>query len=343
MTSTGSGVGSPGAIFRLANSFCDAKALLSAVELGLFTALRQHPCTREEIADALGLHGRGVADWLELLVALGLLERHGERYRNAPGADRHLVRGEREYIGGFLERSNHLLFPAWESLTEALRTGKPQSTGDFRDMINDPTALARFTDMMDALTGVLAPQLIEAYDRWHRYRSILDIGGCRGYLAARIVASHPHLTGHVADLPQLSPLFDALVTEHGLADRLTFHPGDFFTDPLPTADVVVFGHALHDWNDRQREFLLRKAFSSVRPGGDLLVYDRMLDDQDGVAGDHARVENLVVSLDMLLTTEGGREYSVGELREHAEAAGFEWVDSRPLGDYDTLAVCHRPA
>ncbi|MGB3440133.1 MAG: methyltransferase [Actinophytocola sp.] len=336
MTNIAADTGTPAGILRLANSFCDAQALLTAVELGLFGTLRAGPAGPDEIRAALELNGRGLTDWLNLLVGLGLLERDGERYRNAPGAENYLVRGGQDYIGGFLERSRRNLYPAWGRLGEALRTGKPQSGGDFLTMVESPGVLRQFADSMDALTGELGTQLIEAYDGWGDYRSMLDVGGCRGYLASRIVRSHPNLDGHVFDLPQMAPLFDELAEESGQAGGLTFHPGDFFVDPLPAADIVIIGHALHDWAPEQRKFLVHKAFDSVHPGGVLLVYDRMLADRS------THIENLVISLDMLLVTDGGSEYTVTELREHAESAGFDSVDATALGDYDTLVVCHKP-
>ncbi|WP_411139479.1 methyltransferase [Streptomyces sp. x-80] len=331
----GAGTSTPAGILRLANAFCDAKALLSAVELDLFGTLRDDARTPQEIGAALGLHGRGLRDWLQLLVGLGLLERDGDRYRNAPGARRYLVRGEPLYVGGFLERSNRNLYPAWGRLTEALRSGKPQASGDFFTMIEDPRLLGQFVNMMDALTHVLAPQLLAAYDGWDRHETVIDVGGCRGNMAARIVAAHPHLTGQVFDLPQMAPLFDEKMAELEMADKVTFHPGDFFTQELPEADLVVIGHALHDWSAEQRRLLVHKAFRSLRPGGELLVYDRMLDE------DPRHVENLVISLDMLLVTDGGSEYTVAELRDHATSAGFVSVTDRPLGDYDTLVVCRK--
>jgi SAM-dependent methyltransferase len=336
MTSIAPDASTPAGIIRLGNLFCDAKALLTAVELGLFTALHEAgPATEEEIRQRLGLHGRGLADWLNLLAALGLLERESGGYRNASGADRYLVRGQTTYIGGFLERSNRNLYPAWGRLAEALRTGQQQSGSDFERVIQEPRLLGQFVNMMDALTHVLGPQLIEAYDGWRDYASVLDVGGCRGNMAAQIVKAHPHLAGHVYDLPQMEPFFDERVAQYDLTGKVTFHGGNFFTEPLPSADIVVLGHVLHDWDPRQRGLLVRKAHDAVNPGGTLLVYDRMLDEEP----DH--VENLVISLDMLLVTDGGSEYTVTELRGHAAAAGFTEITDRPLGDYDTLVVCRK--
>ncbi|HEY4019982.1 MAG TPA: methyltransferase [Pseudonocardiaceae bacterium] len=341
MTSTtqtiGVDTGTSAGILRLGNAFCDAKALLTAVELGLFTVLHSGPATQEEIKQKLDLHGRGLSDWLNLLVGLDLLERDGESYRNAAGPDKYLVQGDAGYIGGFIERSNRNLYPAWGKLTEALRTGKPQAGSDFFAMIENPRILAQFTNMMDALTRIIGPQVIAAYDGWGSYKSVLDVGGCRGNMASQIVAAYPNLDGHVFDLPPMHPLFDEKMAETGLTGKVTFHPGDFFSDPLPTADIVVIGHALHDWDEQQRKFLVHKAFDAVNPGGVLVVYDRMLTD------DSTHVENLVISLDMLLVTDGGAEYTISELRTNAQEAGFIDIEDNPLGDYDTIVVCHKPS
>ncbi|MCW2881633.1 MAG: O-methyltransferase family protein [Sphaerisporangium sp.] len=335
MTSIPTDTSHPAGILRLANSFCDAKALLTAVELGLFTTLSAGAASEEEIRQTLGLHGRGLSDWLDLLVALDLLNREDGRYANSTGADRYLVRGADSYIGGFIERSNRNLYPAWGKLSEALRSGKPQSGSDFDAVVDNPKILAQFINSMDALTGVLGPQLIEAYDGWADYKSVLDVGGCRGSLVSQVVKAHPHLSGTVFDLPQMSPFFDEKVAEHGLADKVSFKGGSFFNDPLPSADIVMMGHVLHDWDPQQRKFLVKAAYQSVNPGGVLLVYDRMLDRES------SRVENLVISLDMLLVTDGGSEYTVAELRGHAEEAGFTSIEDRLLGEDDTLVVARK--
>jgi len=335
MSDTVATLKTPAEIIRLGNAFCDAQALLTSVELGLFTALADGPATEEDVRARLGLHGRGLWDLLNLLVALGLLERDGDRYRNAEGAQHYLVQGRPSYIGGFLERANRNLYPAYARLPEALRTGKPQTDTNFDEVRKNPRVLRQFAQMMDALIYTLGPQLIEAFD-WTKHSSVLDVGGCRGSLTAQIVTAATHLHGHVFDLPEMEPLFDELVAQAGLTDRVIFHGGSFFeVDALPRADVVMLGHVLHDWDPRQRKELVAKAYAAVNPGGALLVYDRMLEDQP------VHVENLVVSLDMLLVTEGGSEYTVTELRKHAAAAGCADVTAEPLGHDDTLVILRK--
>ena len=334
MTSPVADLSTPAGLIRLCNAFCDAKALLTAVELDLFTALHSGPATEEQIRTTLDLHGRGLRDYLHLLVALGLLEKDGDRYRNAAGADSYLVRDLPTYVGGFMHRANSNLYPAWGRLTEALRTGKPQAGGRFEDVLADSKVLGQFVRMMDALTQVLSPQLIEQLE-WTGHTSVLDVGGCRGNLAAQIIKAQPQLTGHVFDMPEMRPFFDEHMAALSLTGKVEFHGGNFYHDPLPHADVVILGHVLHDFDREHRGMLTAKACAAVNPGGVLVVYDRMLDEEP------QHVENLVISLDMLLVSDGGSEYPAREVREHAEAAGFTVESVRPLSDYDTVVVCRR--
>ena len=78
----------PDQIMRIGMGFWPSKTLLSAVELGLFTILADGPQTGAALQDALGLHPRATYDFLDTLVALGLLGRQGDgaeaRYQNTP-------------------------------------------------------------------------------------------------------------------------------------------------------------------------------------------------------------------------------------------------------------------
>ena len=119
---------SPARIMDVGMSFWPAKTLLSAVELGVFTALGSAAMTGEELQGALGLHPRAVPDFFDALVALRFLERDGDgpgaRYRNTAETARFLDRRSPGYLGGFLEMANARLYRFWGDLSEALRTGR---------------------------------------------------------------------------------------------------------------------------------------------------------------------------------------------------------------------------
>src|SRR5262245_64669195 len=82
-------------IIALAYAFREAKALLSAVELGIFDALADGHLTLEVLRERIGLHPRGARDFLDALVALGLLDRDAKgRYSNKAATRQHLGRGK---------------------------------------------------------------------------------------------------------------------------------------------------------------------------------------------------------------------------------------------------------
>jgi methyltransferase family protein len=146
----------PEPILQLGLAFWGSKTLLSAVEIGLFTHLAAGSLDAKSLAAALDLHPRGVNDFLDALVALGMLERVSGEYRNAPAADVFLDRNKPSYVGGLLEMANARLYPFWASLTEALRTGHPQNEAKvgenfFTALYEDPDRLEQF---LHAMTGI---------------------------------------------------------------------------------------------------------------------------------------------------------------------------------------------
>jgi hypothetical protein len=333
----------PTDVKRLANAFCHAQLLLTADELGLFADLAAGgPSTADQIRERLGLAGRGLGDFLAGLVLLGLIVLTEDgRYDNAPIAAETLLPGTPRYIGGFLRRANRMLYPAWGRLGDALRSGEPQTAGAgddaFLRMLGDPVQREPYLRMMDSASGLVAPYLVRAFD-WAPHRTVLDVGGCRGNLVGRILAAHPHLSsGAVFDLPPMAEPFHAHTTALGVAGRASFTGGDFFRDDLPTADVVILGHVLHNWSPEQRAALVARAWAAVAPGGALLVYDAMLPETP------ADLPRTLVSLNMLLVTEGGSEYPASACQQWLADAGCTNTEVVGLGSTDTLVIGRRPA
>jgi ubiquinone/menaquinone biosynthesis C-methylase UbiE len=189
---------------------------------------------------------------------------------------------------------------------------------------------------MDYLTAPLSAKLAKAFD-WSRVRSFVDVGGGRGTVAATVAAAHPHLQGGVFDLPPVRPVFEEHVAGTDLGERISFHGGNFFTDNLPSVDVLMFGHVLHDWGVAERRALLAAAFRALPPGGRVLIYDPMIDDDRS-----HRASSLLVSLNMLLATPGGSEYTAAECFEWLAQAGFGEPDVVALDDHDSLVTARKP-
>lgn len=328
----------PENIIQLGLGFWGAKTLLSAIELGLFTELAKGPLEAKTIGARLKLHPRSVRDFLDALVSLRMLERDaGGKYRNTPETDLFLDRAKPSYVGGLLEMSNARLYKNWGGLTEALRTGQPQ-TGEkegadtFEALYATPEKLETF---LSAMTGISLGPAVAIAQRfpWQNYKTFIDIGAAQGALPVQVALAHSHLTGGSFDLDTVRPVFEKYVAQHGLSDRLKFHAGNFFTDPLPRADVLVMGHILHDWNLEEKKMLLRKACEALPGNGALIVYEALIDDD--------RRENafgLLMSLNMLIETPGGFDYTGADCRSWMQEAGFRETKVEHLTGPDSMVI-----
>ena len=327
----------PEAIMQLGLGFWGSKALLSAVELGVFTSLAGGRRTGEKLIEELGLQRRGTIDWLDALVSLGMLERIDDEYANTPATDLFLDRNKPWYIGGALEMANARLYPYWGSLTEALRTGQPQNEAKvgedfFAALYQDADRLKQF---LHAMSGISMGPALDIADKfpWDRYRSVIDVGAAEGCVPVQLALRHAHLTGGGFDLPAVRPVFEDYVASAGLGDRLRFHAGDFFADPLPNADVLVMGHILHDWSLDEKLTLLGKAHEALPDGGALIVYESIIDDER-----RANTFGLLMSVNMLIETQEGFDYTGADCRSWMAQIGFRETYVEPLSGPDSMVV-----
>jgi hypothetical protein len=329
----------PEAILQLGTAFWASKTLLSAVELGVFTELAAAgPLEAEELRGKIGLHERSARDFFDALVALGMLEREDGRYGNTAETDLFLDRNKPSYQGGLLEMLNARLFGFWNSLTEGLRTGEPQNeakTGGgnlFEAIYSDPGLLRGFIRAMTA-SSIGPAQAMAATFPWDRYKTVIDIGCAEGCVPVSVALAHPHMGGGGFDLAPVEPLFNDYVAAAGLGDRLRFHPGDFFADELPSADVLVMGRILHDWDMAEKRLLLEKAHAALPAGGALIVYESIIDDD--------RRENafgLLMSLNMLIETPGGFDYTGADCQGWMKDVGFGETSVQHLGGPTSMVV-----
>jgi len=318
--------------------FWASKVLLSAVEMGLFTELAHHSGDLETVQARLGLHPRAARDFLDSLVALGFLERRDGNYRNTPATDLFLDRRKPSYMGGLLEMANHRLYGFWGHLTEALRTGQPQNevrSGGapvFEALYADP---ARLREFLAAMSGISrgAALAIAAKFPWKGYRTFVDVGTAQGDTAAQIALAHPHLRGTGFDLAEVGPIFEDYVEGLGLSGQLQFAGGSFLEGPLPKADVVIMGHILHDWDLDIKRMLVGKAHAAVPDGGALIVFESIIDDDRSV-----NAFGLMMSLNMLIETPGGFDYTGADCQAWMREAGFRETRVEHLIGPDSMVV-----
>ena len=325
----------PDRIMQVGMAFWGSKALLSAVELGVFTELAKQPLDTEGLRQRLGLHARSARDFFDALVALGMLQRENGRYANTSETNLFLDQAKPTYIGGLLEMANARLYRFWGSLTEGLRTGLPQNEikegGSFFDKLyKDPARLKQFMQSMTGLSMDASKAIAQNFP-WSDSRTFIDIGAAQGGLVVQVALAHGHITGGGFDLPVTGQIFDEYVNSFDLGHRLRFIPGDFFTDPLPQADVLAMGHILHDWNLEEKKRLIAKAYKALPPGGALLIFEALIDDERRL-----NAFGLLMSLNMLIELPGGFDYTSADCSAWLKEARFREIRVEHLAGPDSM-------
>jgi hypothetical protein len=327
----------PDRIMQLGLGFWGSKTFLSAVELGLFTELAKGPRDCESLRTQLGLHSRSARDFFDALVSLGMLQRTNDEYANTSESDLFLDRSKSSYIGGILEMCNARLYGFWGNLTTGLKSGEPQNEvkqGEdfFAKIYADPARLKQFLCAMTGLSMGVAKALALQFP-WANYKSFVDAGGAQGCVPVQIALAHSHLIGGNFDLPVVGPIFQEYVQSFGLGQRLSFYPGDFFKDSLPSADVIIMGHILQNWGLEEKRQLIAKAYAALPKGGALIVWEAIIDDQR-----QQSTFSLLMSLNMLIETQTGSDFTGADCSAWMRDAGFKETRVEPLCGPDSMVV-----
>jgi len=327
----------PDKIMQIGMGFWASKTLLTATDIGVFTELAKAPADCDALSAKLGINKRGARDFFDALVALGMLERNQGVYSNTSETGIFLNKESPAYIGGIFEYCANSNYNTWGSFESALRTGEPQSEAAkdpdlFKGLYADPVRLKAFLAAMSGICRGTNMVLAQSFE-WSKYKTFADIGPAQGDLPVQIASAQKHMSGIGFDLPPVEPVFNEYIAAHGVADRVKFHAGDFFKDDLPGADVITMGHVLHDWDLPTKQMLIKKAYDALPEGGAFIAYDALIDDDRST-----NAFGLLMSLNMLVETHGGFDFTGADCAGWMKEAGFKETRVQHLLGPDSMVV-----
>jgi acetylserotonin N-methyltransferase len=295
----------PDHIIELIEAFRRSKTMFAAVKLGVFDGARPPDC-------------KELSRLLEACVALGLLEKRDRLYVNTPEADKYLRSDSPDSLTGYIHYSDEALYPMWGHLEDAVREGTPRwkqtfgvDGGIWAGYFRTEETKRNFLKGMHGFGRLSSPAVAAAFDL-NRFHRLIDLGGASGHLVEAVRELYPQIDAQVFDLPEVAKLYPGTTA------------GDFFTDPLPEADLYSVGRILHDWSDDKIQRLLSKIYAALPTGGGLLVAEKLL------TPDYVSAH--MQSMNMLVNAEG-RERSAAEYEALLRSAGFSKVESRVTRAY----------
>jgi len=310
-------------LMELASGFWAFKTLAAANELDLFTRLSGTKGTSSaQLATTLGIAERPAQMLLTACAALGLLRKRGPRYVNSPLADRFLVRGRPHDFGGFVGMLDKRLYAGWGKLLDAIRTNRPTTWDPDRQASlfdgADPVMLSSFWQAMHSISSSTGSTLARALN-WKPFERVLDVGGGSGAIDIELCRRHRHLQATVYDLPHVAEIAAANVARAGLSQRVRTAGGDFFRDATyPSGhDAIVLSLIMHDWSEADDRRILQRCYEALPRGGAVIICELLVNEAKT-----GPVPAALMSLNMLIETAGGRNYTAGEYTAWLRDIGF---------------------
>lgn len=338
---------SPESIMQIGTGFWASKILLSAVKFELFTTLAEKK-TMSASAIKSHLHfkctERNVFDYLDALTGLGFLIREGlldtAKYSNSINSNFFLDKKKPTYIAGLLDMLNNRLYGFWGNLEEGLLTGLPQNEAKdgknvFDALYADTSRLKEFIFAMSAIQMGGFTALAQKFD-FSKLKSLVDIGGSAGLLSLMVAQHQSHINCITWDLPPVLPIANETIAQFHLQDRVKANAGDFFKDQFPKADIVTMGNILHDWDEETKLMLIQKAYDALPDGGAFVVIENIIDDER-----KNNVFGLMMSLNMLIETGTGFDFTFAEFNKWTKLVGFKSTSLLPLAGPTSAAIAYK--
>ncbi|MES2238990.1 MAG: methyltransferase [Bacteroidota bacterium] len=337
----------PENIMKIGTGFWASKILLSAVKFQIFTTLAERKSmSAKEIKTHLAFNctDRNVYDYLDALTTFGFLNREGfletAKYSNNADADFFLDKKKPTYIGGILEMLNNRLYNFWGNLEEGLLTGIQQNEAKsggnlFEAIYSDADRLKEFIHAMSGIQMGNFMAFAQSFD-FSKFKTLVDVGGSAGLLSLMVAKHQPHMSCVSWDLPVVAPIANEIIPNYKLQDRVKTADGDFFKDQFPKADIITMGNILHDWDEETKLMLMKKAFDALPAGGVFVAIEGIIDDER-----NKNAFGLMMSLNMLIETGTGFDYTFADFNKWAKEIGFKSASIIPLAGPSSAAIAYK--
>ena len=322
------------AILGKARAFWEARILMTAAEIDVFSLLLDAPKTSAQLSRELSSDQRATEALLNALVALGLLVKTERTFRVRPGFERVLSSSAPETVLPVIQHMAQL-WESWGKLTEIVRTGEVRRSVEALE--RDEQGVRAFIGAMHTIGLGIARSVVARLDLSGR-RNLIDVGGGSGVYTIAVLQAAPEMRATIFDRPLVTGVARQRLAEADMSDRVELVNGDFYVDSLPGGhDLALLSAIIHQNDAEQNVKLYRKIFDALVPGGTVVVRDFVMSE------DHTEPpDGTFFAINMLVNTPGGSTYSFEEISKDLEVAGFLDVRLLHRGEMDSLVTARKP-
>ncbi|MBZ5495348.1 MAG: methyltransferase domain-containing protein [Acidobacteriia bacterium] len=303
----------PDELLQTLRAFQESRALLTAIELDVFSAVGGG-ASAESVAACLATDTRATEMLLNALAAIGMLSKESGIFHNTRTSARYFTAGSPDNSREGLMHTVHL-WPRWSTLTDCIRAGTAvisRETG-----ARDENWTHAFIAAMDRNAAERIPLVVRAVDLEGVHR-MLDLGGGSGAYSIAFAQASGDLQVEILDLPEVVPITGKYVEMAGLTARIKIGAGDLRADPLGAGFDLVFVSAIcHMLDPGENRDLFQRCCQALGPQGRLVVQDFILE-PDKTSPKSAAL----FALNMLVGTRAGSSYSIDEYTAWMREAGF---------------------
>jgi predicted transcriptional regulator len=348
---------SPDPIFQMATGFWVSKTLMTAVELEVFSKLSGKSVNIDELQNILRIENRAAEVFVTALVSLGLIEKkstdtpNGRKtlYSNSQLADIYLDKDKPStYMGDFISMVDKQSYRRWDKLPQSVKTNKPieaneggrGSAGSMFDQARSNQAIEQMQVFTRAMYGVSvgpAMALAKIFD-FSNYKKLIDIGGGSGVYAIEVVKENPKMSATVLDLGPACEVANEYIKQFSLENKIQTKVLDYFNQELPRDyDVALLSHIVHLYEEEKARALLKKVYDSLpSEQGIIIISEWLLNDEKT-----GPVSSALMSLNMIVELERGRNYSFAEISNILTDVGFKNIEKRPLAGPAEIVIGYK--
>lgn len=317
-------------IFEDVRGYWKSSVIITSIELDIFSNIGDG-IKSQALASKLNLNEDALSRLLDSLVNLDLLQKKQGYYYNTYNSAKYLVRSQPSYIG-YVALYHKSRYDVWGNLDKSLRSGKPLASASF--LAPDKNQINNYARAMSARAQLEIYDVLERIDL-SNCTKLLDLGGAPGTFAVAFAKKYPKLEISVFDLPDMMEITNEITK--GWSERIHLVEGNFDSDPLGSNYDAIFMSQIIDSLGKQSVVnLFTKVYNALQDKGFVIIRDYILR-EDNTAPEIS----VFRSLNVLLTTNSGRLYSIEDYSEMLKNSGFKDISYNELPGPTNLIVAKK--